>query len=161
MTWEPAGTSLDYSGVLESGAPLALWTHHPRELSGHLQASRSVVQLSLKDWPTADELERQRLACSDRALEERLRRRRDIRRGIGDGDSYELPIYAWRIGEAVLVGSCCEPYSWLQQELRRRFADRTVICMNLINGSIGYLPPASLYDRDVYPVWQTPLSAAV
>ena len=28
--------------------------------------------------------------------------------------------------------------------------------MNLINGSVGYLPPADLYDLDVYPVWQTP-----
>ena len=28
--------------------------------------------------------------------------------------------------------------------------------MNLINGSVGYLPPADLYDTDVYPVWQTP-----
>ena len=28
--------------------------------------------------------------------------------------------------------------------------------MNLINGSIGYLPPADLYDTEVYPVWQTP-----
>jgi hypothetical protein len=31
-----------------------------------------------------------------------------------------------------------------------------IVCMNLINGSIGYLPPAELYDEDVYPVWQTP-----
>ena len=28
--------------------------------------------------------------------------------------------------------------------------------MNLVNGSIGYLPPAPLYDEDIYPVWQTP-----
>ena len=28
--------------------------------------------------------------------------------------------------------------------------------MNLINGSISYLPPAELYDSDVYSVWQTP-----
>jgi hypothetical protein len=28
--------------------------------------------------------------------------------------------------------------------------------MNLINGSIGYLPPSELYDSDVYTVWQTP-----
>jgi hypothetical protein len=28
--------------------------------------------------------------------------------------------------------------------------------MNLINGSIGYLPPAEIYDADVYSVWQTP-----
>jgi hypothetical protein len=28
--------------------------------------------------------------------------------------------------------------------------------MNLINGSLGYLPPAELYDADTYTVWQTP-----
>jgi hypothetical protein len=28
--------------------------------------------------------------------------------------------------------------------------------MNLINGSIGYLPPAELYDSDLYTVWQPP-----
>ena len=27
--------------------------------------------------------------------------------------------------------------------------------MNLINGSIGYLPPDELYDLDLYQVWQT------
>lgn len=89
-------------------------------------------------------------------MEERLRRKRDIRRGIGDANTFALPIYVWRLGDAIVVGSCCEPYSELQQELRRRFADRTLVCMNLINGSIGYLPPAEKYDLDVYPVWQTP-----
>ena len=153
---EPAGTSLDYCGVLESGAPLALWEHRPRQLSGELQAARFEVPLPLKDWPSADELEQQRLGCKDRAIEERLRRKRDIRRGIGNGTSYDITIYAWRVGDAVLIGSCCEPYSWLQQELRRRFPDHTLICMNLVNGSLGYLPPAPLYDCDVYPVWQTP-----
>lgn len=153
---EPPGTSLAYQGALESGAPLAIWKHQPRKLSNQLRARVRTVELPLKDWPSASELERQRIACTDRALEERLRRRRDIRHGIGDGSTFQLPIYAWRIGDAVLVGCCCEPYSFLQQELRRRFSDRAVICMNLINGSIGYLPPASIYDTDVYPVWQTP-----
>ncbi len=110
----------------------------------------------MKDWPSAEELEQQRATCTDRALQERLRRKRDIRRGLGDGSSFSLPIYTWRIGDAVLVGCCCEPYSSLQQQLRSRFADRIILCMNLINGSIGYLPPANLYDREVYPVWQTP-----
>ena len=61
-----------------------------------------------------------------------------------------------QIGDAVLVGNCCEAYSLLQQELRRRFPDTTIVCMNLINGAIGYLPPAELYDINVNPVWQTP-----
>ena len=68
--------------------------------------SRNPSTCPVKDWPSAEELERQRVACTDRALEERLRRKRDIRRGLGDGDTYPLAIHAWRIGDAVLVGSC-------------------------------------------------------
>ncbi len=153
---EPAGTRFRFSETVESGAPLAVWKHEGRELSDRLKALSSKAELPLKDWPTAEKLELQRAECADRALEERLRRKRDIRRFTGDGGTFDLEIYAWRIGDAVLVGSCCEPYSILQRELRRRFPDRTVICMNLINGSIGYLPPLEHYDRDVYQVWQTP-----
>ncbi len=153
---EPAGTQLVYQQTVESGAPLAAWRHQPGHPSTALSAVRLSADLPLKNWPAADELESQRRACTDRALEERLRRKRDIRRSIGDGETWSLDVHAWRIGDAVLVGSCCEPYSIVQQELRRRFPDRTVLCMNLINGSIGYLPPAELYDTDVYPVWQTP-----
>ncbi|MFG0333301.1 MAG: alkaline ceramidase [Maioricimonas sp. JB049] len=153
---EPPGTQLEFDGPVESGAPLAVWKHRPATLSQQLRGLQTSIELKLKDWPSADELEKQRQACEDRALEERLRRRRNIRRGLGDGDTFALPIHAWRIGDAVLVGCCCEPYSRLQQELRRRFPERTILVMNLINGSIGYLPPEDLYDTDVYPVWQTP-----
>lgn len=153
---EPAGTQLAYIHTVESGAPLAVWKHESTHLSTELFATQVTVELPLKEWPSAEELEQQRLACTDRALEERLRRKRDIRRSVGNGSTYGLAIYAWRLGDAVLVGSCCEPYSILQQELRRRFPERTILCMNLINGSIGYLPPAELYDTEVYPVWQTP-----
>lgn len=153
---EPAGTQLVYKSTVESGAPLAVWKRQTRVRSQVLSAMQSAVELPLKDWPTAEELEQERLECTDRALEERLRRKRDIRRSVGNGSTYSLPIYVWRIGDAVLVGSCCEPYSILQRELRKRFPEHTILCMNLINGSIGYLPPAELYDTEIYPVWQTP-----
>ncbi len=153
---QPPATCLTFKGAVESGAPLAVWRHEPCEVSDELQSLQKSVDLPVKDWPSADELERQRIACTDRALEERLRRKRDIRRGLGDGATYPLAVHVWRMGDAVLVGSCCEPYSLLQRELRRRFSERTIVCMNLINGSMGYLPPADLYDTDVYPVWQTP-----
>jgi hypothetical protein len=65
-------------------------------------------------------------------------------------------VHAWRIGDAILIGCAGEAYSQLQQDLRSRFPDLAVICMNVINGWGGYLPPADLYDVDVYPVWQTP-----
>ncbi|WP_164101050.1 alkaline ceramidase [Candidatus Laterigemmans baculatus] len=153
---EPAGTQLVFSETVESGAPLAVWKHQSYPLPQDLRSLRTTVELPLKDWPTAEELECERLRCSDRALEERLRRKRDIRRGIGDGATYSLPLFAWRMGSAVLIGCCCEPYSILQQTLRTRFPQNPILCLNLINGSIGYLPPADLYETDVYPVWQTP-----
>lgn len=153
---EPPEMRLNYQATIESGAPLAKWEYEPVSLSKHLSALERSAELALKDWPAADEIERQRLACTDRALEERLRRRRDIRRTLGDDSSFALPVYAWRIGDAAVIGCCCEAYSMLQQELRRRFPGRMVVVMNLINGTIGYLPPASHYDRDVYQAWQTP-----
>ena len=56
----------------------------------------------------------------------------------------------------MLIGCAGEAYSKLQKELRNRFPGLAVICMNVVNGSVGYLPPADLYDVDVYPVWQSP-----
>ncbi len=153
---DPVGNHLCFEGVMESGAPLALWKYQPHEISPALQAIEVTVDLKLKEWPSAESLEQQRIACDDRALEERLRRKRDIRRWLGDGSSFPLPVYAWRVGDAVIVGCAGEAYSQVQQELRHRFADLTVICMNIVNGTVGYLPPADLYDVDTYPVWQTP-----
>jgi hypothetical protein len=153
---EPPGVQLSFSEVVESGAPLAVWKPEPREPSRQLRSLQKSVALPLKPWPTAEELENQRRQCTDRAFEERLRRKRNVRLGVGDGSTFDLTINVWRVGDAVVVGSPCEAYSILQQELRRRFAGKTIVCMNLINGSIGYLPPANLYDVDLYAVWQTP-----
>ena len=153
---EPAGNQLCFDGVVESGAPLAVWRHQPSEVSMELRASECTTDLALKDWPTADELERQRVACHDRARKERLRRKRDIRRSLGDDAHFSMTVHVWKMGDAVLVGGAGEAYSQLQQELRCRFPQQPVICMNLVNGWVGYLPPAELYDMDVYPVWQTP-----
>jgi hypothetical protein len=153
---EPPGTRFAFANAVESGAPLGIWKHEPDSASQDLRATQTTVELPIKNWPSAAELEQQRLSCSDRTLEERLRRKRDIRRGLGDDSHFRLPIHAWRIGDAVLVGSCCEAYSIAQQDLRRRFPGETIVCMNLINGSAGYLPPAELYDTEIYQVWQTP-----
>ncbi len=154
---EPPATKLVFDRVVESGAPLAVWRHEPIEPSPLLRSVEETVELPVKDWPSAEELERQRQACTDRALEERLRRRRDIRRSLGDGKTFRASIWAWRIGDAFLVGSMWEAYSQLQRELRRRFPGRCIACVGLLNGSLGYLPPAQLYDQDVYQVWQTPI----
>lgn len=155
---EPAGQQLRFDGVVESGAPLAIWRNEPTEVSNRLSAEEISVRLDLKDWPSADELEKQRDAEPDRALRERLLRKRDIRRNLGDGDSFELPVQVWQIGDAILCATMCEAYSTIQQQLRKAAGDRPVLYLNLVNGSVGYLPPADLYEENIYQVWQTPFA---
>ena len=156
---EPPGQQLNYKGVRESGAPLAVWEREECSQSTELKSLQTTIDLPLKDWPSADELEQQMHAATERQTEERLRRKLDIRRSLGDGDSYPLPVWIWKIGDAFLVATMLEAYSWIQQELRTEFPDSPVIYLNLANGSMGYLPIAEMYEEDVYQVWQTPFAA--
>ena len=94
--------------------------------------------------------------CSDRAIAERLRRKLRIRQAVGDGQSFRLEIWGWRLGNALIMGTMGEAYSSIQQNLRAAFPNHAVGWLNLVNGSIGYLPPANLYNEDIYQVWQTP-----
>ncbi len=156
---EPPATKLVFDSVMESGAPLAVWRHQKAVPSKQLQACESSIELPLKDWPTTEELEEQQRTCEDRTLQERIRRKLAIRRGVGDGQTYSLPVYVWQLGDVILIGSKAEAYSVLQTELRRHFPQQTLVCMNLINGSIGYLAPRELYEKNVYQVWQTPFAS--
>ncbi|MCC6731414.1 MAG: hypothetical protein IT208_18975 [Chthonomonadales bacterium] len=155
----PPATALTFDRALESGAPLGLWRRGPRAPSAVLRARTIAVKVLLKTLPSAAELRAQEAACPERVLAERLRRKRTIREAVGDGATAELPFWLWRMGDAVLVGHANEAYSDLQRSLRARFAPRPVAVINLVNGPcLGYLPPAALYDDDVYQVWQTPLA---
>lgn len=156
---EAPGQQLEFDRIVESGAPLAVWRPQRVETERRttpLAAKRAVVDLPLKAWPTAAELEAEIVACPDRALAERIRRRLRIRESLGDAATYPLEIWGWRIGEALVLGTMAEAYSRIQRRLRDAFSDRAVIWLNVVNGSVGYLPPAELYDLDIYPVWQTP-----
>lgn len=152
----PPQTQLTFTGVVESGAPLAIWKHEPRKAPDTIVAKIGRVPLPLKDWPTAATLEEEISTCQDRVIKERLFRKLMIRRTLGDGRTYKMPVWLWKAGDAVWVGAMTESYSVLQQQLRQRFPDLTVVCLNLINGSIGYLPSEEDYDQDIYQVWQTP-----
>jgi hypothetical protein len=155
----PPGTRLVFDRVVESGAPLAVWRPERRAAAGAtttIAARRTTVELPLKAWPTAAALAAAIEACPDRTLCERLRRQLRIREMIGDGDTFPLEIWGWRIGEALLIGTMAEAYSRIQRRMRAEFVGHAVVWLNLVNGSIGYLPPADLYGTDVYPVWQTP-----
>jgi hypothetical protein len=154
----PPHTRLEYSGIVESGAPLAMWELQNDAPSSVCAARQIEVELPLKDWPAAAELAAQLQDCADRVLAERLRRKQRVRESVGDGATAKMPLWVWRVGDAILLGQPQEAYSWLQTHLRARFSERAVAVMNLVNGAIGYLPPADLYDEDLYTVWQTPFA---
>jgi hypothetical protein len=150
------GSALRLQGVVESGAALAVWSEEPAPVNETLAAVKCAIPLALIPMPSADELEAQWRQTDDPVLKERLWRRRGIRRVIGEGANCEISLWAWRVGDSLLLGQCNEAYSILQRRLREWFPHRAVAVMNLVNGSAGYLPPQELYERDLYQVWQTP-----
>jgi hypothetical protein len=153
----PPRTQLDFAGVVESGAPLAVWQRAAEDPDPTLDALRIEVELPLKaDLPTLAEIEAQLEATTERFLAERLRRKRRVRQAVGEGATTPMPVWLWRVGGALLIGYPNEAYSLLQTELRRRFPHDAVAVMNVVNGHTGYLPPEDLYNEDLYPVWQTP-----
>src|SRR5205823_1137148 len=129
----PAGKVLTYDRTVESGAPLAVWSWRDAPVSTTLAAEFRTVDLPLKEMPTVAELDEQIARCTDRVLRERLGRRRAIRTVVGEGRSSPVPLWIWRVGDALLIGQPNEAYSMLQQRLRQTFAPRAVAVMNLVN----------------------------
>ena len=154
----PAGKSLQFDGVVESGAPLAIWKRCEHAVSTSIEVQQLDVELELKELPSLAQIETDLKSCQDRALAERLLREQLIRRHLGDGHTSRQPVWIWRVGEVILVGQPNEAYSIFQQQLRTSCPDQAVAVIGQVNGSCGYLPPAECYDQDMYPVWQTPFA---
>lgn len=90
-------------------------------------------------------------------MAERLQRKLRVVHGAGSGPACAVPLWVWRVGDALLVAHPNEAYSDLQLELRRRFPNRVLVVMNLVNGGqSSYLSPPELHDLDIYQVWQSP-----
>jgi hypothetical protein len=159
----PPATRLELSGVVESGAPLAVWAPTATELSEALDVSVTKLRLPLRKLATLAELEDEWSGIDPRSREERLRRARHLRDGYIDlehePDSVVHRIWTLRLGDAVLVAHPGEAYSYFQTELRRRFPERSIAVANLTNGpGFVYVPDASAYRRNAYQAWQTPLA---
>ncbi|QNA91382.1 hypothetical protein [Microbacterium sp. Se63.02b] len=153
------GAELTLEGVVESGAPLAIWAGHAASGGEGAGGSVSSVDLPLRDLPTLDELAEEWKDIDPRSREERLGRARNLRDGYIDGPTVQHPVWAWRLGDAVIVGHPGEAYSRLQTTLRARFPETPIVVMNLTNGpGFVYLPTRDAFDRGAYQAWQTPLA---
>jgi len=155
----PHGHELAFDEIVESGAPLAVWRLRPRAADAALVVGAQLdLALPIKaDYPELEAIESELAKPLEPFMRERWTRKLRLRKTLGDADHYPMAVWVWRVGEVVFVGYPAEAFSLLQRELRAAFPDRTVVVMNVVNGSIGYLPPAPLYDEDMYEVWQTPL----
>ncbi|MFJ3473945.1 hypothetical protein ACIPJ1_13485 [Microbacterium maritypicum] len=153
------GEELTLDGIVESGAPLAIWTGRTADGGEDAAGSVTSVELPLRDLPTLDALAEEWKDIDPRSREERLGRARNLRDGYIDGPTVRHPVWAWRLGDAVIVGHPGEAYSRLQTTLRARFPATPIVVMNLTNGpGFVYLPTRDAYDRGAYQAWQTPLA---
>lgn len=154
----PPGKEFSFSGIVESGAPLAVWKQKEYQSPAQLSAKMIDVPLNLKPLSSLAEIERQYNDCEDRVMKERLARKRSIREAIGNGEVAQIPLWVWRLGDSFLVGHPNEAYSGFQKGLRKKLSPKSVAVMNIVNGGVGYLPPHELYDKDIYQEWQTPFA---
>jgi hypothetical protein len=155
----PPETQLSFSRIVESGAPLAIWERFAHRPAVSLSAKMVEVPFPLKSLPQLADIEQQWCECEDRVLKERLSRKRGVRKAVGDGEVAQIPLWVWQLGDSFLIGQPNEAYSEFQEQLRRQLSPRAIAVMNIVNGSVGYLPPRELYGKDIYQEWQTPFAA--
>jgi hypothetical protein len=143
----PPEQEFAFDRIEDSGARLGRWSLRAKPASTELRITRTGTELPYVDLPTEAELLRQIHGCNDRPLKERLERRLMVRRDVGDGTSRKVRMTLVQMGDAFIVGAPAEPYSAFQQEIRRHFPGRAVAMLNIVNGNVGYLAPASTYDK--------------
>ena len=156
----PPGTRFAYTGIVASGANLGTWEYRPCEpgqldRAAHLEAVLTGVDLARKEGLGV--VESVSSATPDSPQErEKAMRREFLRLALGDGPVHRMPIWAWRLGEALLLAVPNEPYSSFQVELRRRFAGIPLLVLMTTNGGVGYLPPSDTYGSGRYQEQQSP-----
>jgi len=152
----PPGHELNFTGTVESGAPLATWDSVVAEFDPTEAFARIDVPVQLKPEMSADEIAHRWPGIDPIAAEERARRAQRLRVTYAGRGTAHHPVWLWRLGDGIIVAQPGEAYSLLQRELRRRHPNRVLLVMNLTNApGAMYIPPAAAYDHDRYQVWQT------
>ena len=156
----PPGTQFVYTGIVASGANLGTWEYRPCDDAQVQAAEQLAARMSHVELRRKEELGVvESLSTPDSVQEqEKALRRRFLSEALGDSPVYAMPIWAWRLGEALLVAIPNEPYSVLQTELRRRFAGTPVLVLGVTNGTMGYLSPEETYGTGLYQEQQSPFA---
>ncbi len=156
----PPGTQFAYTGIVASGANLGTWEYRAwedaqRNEASRLDAALTHVELPRKAQPAI--VESLSGATPDAVQErEKALRRQFLELELGAGPTHRMPLWTWRLGEALLVALPNEAYSRFQTELRQRFAGTPLLVLTTTNGGVGYLCPRELYDSGLYQEQQSP-----
>ena len=158
----PAGTRFVYTGIVASGANLGTWEYQPgdaEELRPSEQITARVSHVPLRRKEDIGVVES--LSARLRTRSRKRRRRCDAdscSEALGDSLVYEMPVWTWRLGGALLVALGNEPYSVFQVELRRRFSGTPLLVLGVTNRTIGYLSPEETYGTGLYQEQQSPFA---
>ena len=148
----PAGKRMVFDRKLESGATLGLWKFENFSPDKSIAHKLDYVSLKIGDIPSLDQ------CCADFEnapsgfKKERAQRRFALRRKLGDGPFFDLPIYVWKLGQVFIIGAPVEFYSDVQKSLSDEFLNHNILVLNICNGFLNYLPRQEDFDRDTYPV---------
>lgn len=148
----PPGQMMAFSHKEDSGADLGRWHYQPNPPGTAFASLCDTVELDMLPLKSIEEIKAELAVTPKGFMKERLERQLAKREKVGDGPTFDMPIYVWRLGSSVFVGAPIELYSAFQIELRARFPDLSVVVMNICNGGLSYLPTRAAYDTDVYPV---------
>ncbi len=148
----PVGTEPAWSGHVDSGAALGIWSPKPMPAATGVVCETVRVELPVKTSVDAVPGE-----VGTAAAVERRARVDQLRQLIGAERPFVMDIPVWRLGSMHLCGIPCESYSALAHHLRDSVASGAVLVCNCTNGWYGYLPPKEIYALpNVYPAMQSP-----
>ena len=158
----PPGTAFAYTGIVASGANLGTWAYEPIGPEQHAASELLEARLTHVPLRRKDELgvvESVSSASPDSVQErEKALRRRFLALELGDGPVHEMPLWTWRLGDALLVALPNETYQVFQTALRERFAGTPLLVLNTTNGGVGYMPPREVYGTGTYQEQQSPFA---
>lgn len=152
----PVGKKWTFDHALQSGAPLAIYAEKEIVPGQIFRQIKFEVSIPYKKLDSIEKIEQDFNACQDRVMKDRLWRKLNTRKSIGNQTHAILPVWIWQFGDAFVVAQANEVYAIGQELIRTHFNDRYITFINIANGYLGYLPPENLYGKDIYAVWQTP-----
>ena len=166
-------TDFAYKGPVISGATLGTWGHVPfgperQRAAERFEGGTFSVPMPLRPRQDPDDLRAEQarweqvqrevdargdaIAARDAgARAERARRWLGRLQDLPAGDTIAYTYTVHRMGDAVWITTCGEPYSLLQTELSRRFPHLTILSSPLAgNLQIAYLLPKDRYGLGLY-----------